>query len=175
MDAYIVARYIQSATAIVNTGLVTNGFHEDYVVINIAARYSTATRCTSSSWNGVVSARKPDRSAEEFLPLSEVTFQVLLALIDRERHGYGIMHEVEIRTAGRVRLGAGTLYGALKRLVGDGLVEEAGERSESSDDERRRYYRMSPLGRAVARAEARRLASAVRLARDLRLISPEVA
>ena len=122
-----------------------------------------------------MSARKTDRSAEEFLPLSEVTFQVLLALIDRERHGYGIMHEVEIRTAGRVRLGAGTLYGALKRLVGGGLVEEAGERSDSSDDERRRYYRLSPLGRAVARAEARRLASAVRLARDLRLISPEVA
>jgi DNA-binding PadR family transcriptional regulator len=114
------------------------------------------------------------RGTDEFLPLSETTFQVLLALSDRERHGYAIMHEVEIRTAGRVRLGAGTLYGALKRLVADGLVEEAGERVESPGDERRRYYRLSTLGRAVARAEARRLVSAVRLARDLRLISPEV-
>jgi DNA-binding PadR family transcriptional regulator len=114
------------------------------------------------------------RSPDEFLPLSESTFQMLLALSDRERHGYAIMHEVEIRTAGRVRLGAGTLYGALKRLVADGLVEEAGERADSPGDERRRYYRLSTLGRAVARAEARRLVSAVRLARDLRLISPEV-
>ena len=115
-----------------------------------------------------------DRRPDEFLPLSESTFHVLLALSDRERHGYAIMNEVEIRTAGRLRLGAGTLYGALKRLVADGLVEEAGERTDSPGDERRRYYRLSTLGRAVARAEARRLASAVRLARDLRLINPDV-
>ena len=115
----------------------------------------------------------PRQPEEVFLPLSEVTFQILLALTDRERHGYGIMSEVEIRTAGRVRLGAGTLYGALKRLVGDGLVEEAAERADAPDDERRRYYRLSSLGRSVARAEARRLAAAVRLARSLRLISPE--
>ena len=122
-----------------------------------------------------MSARKANRpSAEAFLPLSEVTFQILLALSDRERHGYGIMTEVEIRTDGRVRLGAGTLYGALKRLVADGLVEEAGERADAGDDERRRYYRLASLGRSVARAEARRLASAVRLARALRLISAEV-
>ena len=117
---------------------------------------------------------RAQREPDEFLPLSESTFQVLLALSDRERHGYAIMNEVEIRTAGRVRLGAGTLYGALKRLVADGLVEEAGERTDSQGDQRRRYYRLSTLGRAVARAEARRLASAVRLARDLRLINPEV-
>ncbi len=121
-----------------------------------------------------MSLRKTRRpSGDAFLPLSEVTFQILLALTDRERHGYGIMSEVEIRTAGRVRLGAGTLYGALKRLVADGLVEEADEPSDAPDDERRRYYRISSLGRSVARAEARRLASAVRLARALRLISPE--
>ena len=117
---------------------------------------------------------RANRGPDEFLPLSESTFQVLLALSDRERHGYAIMNEVEIRTAGRVRLGAGTLYGALKRLVAGGLVEEAGERTDSPGDERRRYYRLSTLGRAVARAEARRLASAVRLARDLRLINPDV-
>ena len=117
---------------------------------------------------------RPNRGPYEFLPLRESTFQVLLALSDRDRHGYAIMNEVEIRTAGRVRLGAGTLYGALKRLVADGLVEEAGEKTESPGDERRRYYRLSTLGRAVARAEARRLASAVRLARDLRLINPDV-
>ena len=121
-----------------------------------------------------MSIRKTEGLPDEFLPLTEVTFQLLLALSDRDRHGYGIMHEVELRTAGRVRLGAGTLYGALKRLVADGLVEEAGERADAADNERRRYYRLSSLGRLVARAEARRLASAVRLARDLRLINPEV-
>jgi DNA-binding PadR family transcriptional regulator len=122
-----------------------------------------------------MTVRKSPRSPEELLPLTEATFQLLLALADRERHGYGIMHEVELRTAGRVRLGAGTLYGALKRLVADGLVEEAGDRADPSDTERRRYYRLSPLGRATAKAEARRLAVAVRLARGLRLLSPEVA
>jgi len=98
---------------------------------------------------------------------------VLLALADRERHGYGIMREAELRTAGRVRLGAGTLYGSLKRLCADGLVEDLGEKSDDGEHERRRYYRLTPLGRAVARAEALRLAAAVRLARGLRLISSE--
>ena len=162
----------------VNLGCITNGFSEDYVVVNIAARYNVGRSDAAArvAWDGGrVTVRKPPRAPEALLPLTEATFQLLLALADRDRHGYGIMHEVELRTAGRVRLGAGTLYGALKRLVADGLVEEAGERPDPSDHERRRYYRLSSLGRAVARAEARRLALAVRLARDLRLLSPEIA
>jgi DNA-binding PadR family transcriptional regulator len=100
---------------------------------------------------------------EEFLPLSAQELQILLSLADQERHGYGIMQEVETRTGGGTRLGPGTLYGAIKRMRGPGLIEEAGEREEG--DERRRYYRLSPLGRAVVAAEAGRLARVVEDAR----------
>ncbi|HEX2091339.1 MAG TPA: PadR family transcriptional regulator [Longimicrobiaceae bacterium] len=117
-------------------------------------------------------ARDPDG----FLPLTPATFHILLSLVDEERHGYGIMREVEERTGGELRLGPGTLYGSLKRMLGEGLVEEAGERPDPGmDDERRRYYRITSLGRTVASAEARRLASLVRLARSKRLIGPEPA
>ncbi len=105
---------------------------------------------------------------EEFLPLSPQEFQILLSLADRERHGYGIMQEVEARTGGEMRLGPGTLYGAIKRMRGPALIEEAGEREEG--DERRRYYRLTPLGRAVAVAEAQRLAALVADARVKRLL-----
>ena len=110
------------------------------------------------------------------LPLTPATFHVLLALADEERHGYGIMREVEERTGGELRLGPGTLYGSLKRMLGEGLVAEAGERADPQlGDERRRYYRITPLGRAAAAAEARRLDALVRLARSKRLIGPEPA
>ena len=109
-----------------------------------------------------------ERRPEEFLPLSAQEFQILLSLADQERHGYGIMLEVEARTGGGLRLGPGTLYGAIKRMRGPGLLEEAEERVEG--DERRRYYRLSPLGRAVAVAEATRLASLVADARVKRLL-----
>ena len=115
------------------------------------------------------------RPPDELLPLTPATFHILLALADAERHGYGIMQEVAERTGGAIRLGPGTLYGSLKRLAADGLVEEADERAGPGDDERRRYYRLSAFGRAVARAEARRLAAAVRLARSKRLIGMEPA
>ncbi len=105
---------------------------------------------------------------EDFLPLSAQEFQILLSLADRDRHGYGIMQEVEARTGGEMRLGPGTLYGAIKRMRGPGLLEEAEERVEG--DERRRYYRLTPLGRAVAVAEAQRLASLVADARVKRLL-----
>jgi DNA-binding PadR family transcriptional regulator len=96
---------------------------------------------------------------------------VLLALVDEERHGYAIMKEVADRTGGAVRLGPGTLYGTLKRLLESGLVEEGAERADpEAGDERRRYYRLSKLGFAVARAEAQRLDKLVRMARRKKLI-----
>ncbi len=110
----------------------------------------------------------PDTRPEDFLPLSAQEFQILLSLADQERHGYGIMQEVEARTGGELRLGPGTLYGAIKRMRGPGLIEEAGEREEG--DERRRYYRLTELGRAVAVAEAARLQALVEDARMKRLL-----
>jgi DNA-binding PadR family transcriptional regulator len=100
----------------------------------------------------------------------------MLALVGEERHGYAIMREVAERTADSVRLGPGTLYGSLKRLLEGGLVEEAGERPDPAlDDERRRYYRITKFGHAVARAEARRLEAIVREARRKKLLRPEPA
>jgi DNA-binding PadR family transcriptional regulator len=113
---------------------------------------------------------------QRLLPLTPATFHILVALVDEERHGYGIMREVEERTGGELRLGPGTLYGSLKRMLGEGLVAEAGERADPQlGDERRRYYRITSLGRAAAAAEARRLDALVRLARSKRLIGPEPA
>ncbi|MEO8561873.1 MAG: PadR family transcriptional regulator [bacterium] len=108
--------------------------------------------------------------------MSPATFQVLMALVDDERHGYSIMREATERSDGSVRLGPGTLYGTLKRLLESGLVEEGGERVDPAmGDERRRYYRITDLGMAVARAEARRLDRVVRAARRRKLIGPEPA
>jgi DNA-binding PadR family transcriptional regulator len=115
--------------------------------------------------------RKPSQSPDDHLPMTPATFQILLALADDERHGYAIMKEVAERTDGAVRLGAGTLYGSLKRLLEGGLVEEVGERADPELwDERRRYYRLTDFGLAVARAEARRMESMVRLARQKRAL-----
>jgi DNA-binding PadR family transcriptional regulator len=106
-------------------------------------------------------------------PLPPATFQILLALVGDDRHGYAIMKEVAERTDGGVRLGPGTLYGTLKRLLEVGLVEEVGERADAdSGDERRRYYRITKHGLTVARAEARRLDLLVRAARQKKLIGP---
>jgi DNA-binding PadR family transcriptional regulator len=112
------------------------------------------------------------RDPEELLPLSPAVFHVLLALADAERHGYGIIKEVEARTEGRVRLGPGTLYGSIKRMLEEGLIEESDERPDSAlDDERRRYYRLTGFGRRVASAEAERLSGLVDAARAKRLLS----
>ena len=110
---------------------------------------------------------------ESLLPLAPATFQILLALVDGDRHGYAIMKEVGERTGGEVRLGPGTLYGALKRLLEGGLVEEGGEHADPElGDERRRYYRLTKFGLRVARAEARRLDAMVRAARSKKLLGP---
>lgn len=110
-------------------------------------------------------------SAQELLPLTPAVFQILLALVDEERHGYGIMQEVGRQTGGDLLLGPGTLYGCLKRMLAAGMVEESGERPDPSiDDERRRYYRITTLGHDAVRLEARRLATAVSAARAKRLL-----
>ncbi|MEW6635847.1 MAG: helix-turn-helix transcriptional regulator [Actinomycetota bacterium] len=102
----------------------------------------------------------------DFLPLTPVVLNILLALADGERHGYGIMLEVRERTGGRIRMGPGTLYGAIKRLKEGGLIEESGERSDpESGEERRRYYRLTGFGGEVLAAEVERLEGLVRVAR----------
>ena len=104
----------------------------------------------------------------DLLPLTSVALNVLLALADGERHGYGIMLEVRERTGGRVRLGPGTLYGAIKRLKEGGVIEESVERAdpgEALEDERRRSYRLSGFGGEVLAAEVERLDGLVRAAR----------
>jgi DNA-binding PadR family transcriptional regulator len=104
--------------------------------------------------------------AERFLPLTPVAFEIMIALSAQRRHGYEIMQEVERRTEGRIVLHPGTLYRALSRLLDQGLIDELDERPDAGvDDARRRYYRVTPFGRAVARAEAARLASQVSAAR----------
>jgi DNA-binding PadR family transcriptional regulator len=107
---------------------------------------------------------RPD--PEALLPLPLATFHILLALADEDRHGYGIILDVAARTDGALRLSAGTLYRSIQRMLEDGLIVETRERpAPDEDDERRRYYRITPFGGAVARAEAQRLAALVKLAR----------
>jgi DNA-binding PadR family transcriptional regulator len=102
--------------------------------------------------------------ARRFLPLTTQQFHILLALTDEARHGYGIILDVSARTGGALRLGTGTLYTALAGLVDDGLMIETGRRP-AADDSRRKYYRLTPLGRRVLEAETARLESLVRAAR----------
>ena len=100
------------------------------------------------------------------LPLSAAEFQILVALADGEKHGYAIGKEVARRTGGQVQLRAATLYTVIKRLLADALIDESCARPDPAlDDERRRYYRLSPRGRKVAEAEAARLDETVRQAR----------
>ena len=100
------------------------------------------------------------------LPLLPATFHILVALADEDRHGYAIIQDVAARTDGAIRLSPGTLYRSIQRMLEDGLIVETDERpSPEDDDERRRYYRLTPLGTAVAQAEAARLMDLVRMAR----------
>ncbi len=106
-------------------------------------------------------------NVDRFLPLTPVVLEIALALAPGERHGYDIMQEVERRTEGRIVLHPGTLYRALSRLLEQKLIEELDARPSPDDDERRRYYRLTALGAAVARAEVDRLAGQVAAARRL--------
>ena len=112
----------------------------------------------------------PDLS--RYLPLSPAVFHILLALADEDQHGYAIMRDIETRTDGVVRVGPGMLYGSIKWLLADGLIAPAPApaRARANDDERRRYYRLTPDGRALLKAEAARLAAAVNLARTRRVL-----
>lgn len=111
------------------------------------------------------------KNPNDLIPLTPRVFHILLALVDGEQHGYRIMKEVEDRSGGRVRIGPGTLYEAIHRLVGTGLIEESGDRPDAEmDDQRRRYYRLTDLGSQVLRAESQRLAELVGFARTKKLV-----
>lgn len=106
----------------------------------------------------------PDPSS--FLPLPTAAFHILLAVADEDRHGYAIIQDVAARTGGSLKLSAGTLYRSIQRMLEQGLLVEPRQRPlPELDDERRRYYRITPFGRAVAEAESRRMAQLVRMAR----------
>ncbi|HEX6779612.1 MAG TPA: PadR family transcriptional regulator [Ktedonobacterales bacterium] len=108
---------------------------------------------------------------EVLLPLTPTVFHILLALADGEKHGYAIMQEVEARTGGAMRMGPGTLYGSVQRMLKDGLIVEARKRSELvHGEERRRYYRLTSFGQRVLQAEARRLEQLVHLAQSKQVL-----
>ena len=112
---------------------------------------------------------KQPPTPQNFLPLKPHWFHVLLSLAGQEQHGYGIMQEVLERTGGKVRLWPATLYGTLKRLIDADLIEESGDRpAPELDDARRRYYRLTRLGRRVLTAESERLEDLVRVIRARR-------
>ena len=115
--------------------------------------------------------RKSLRDPNSLLPLTPAGFHILLALADGEKHGYAVMQEVAKRSQGKVRLGPGTLYGSIKRMLSEGLIVESDERPDPKlDDERRRYYRLTEFGQRVAEAEAERLAGLVDAARAKMLL-----
>jgi DNA-binding PadR family transcriptional regulator len=103
---------------------------------------------------------------DSLLPLPPATFHILLAVAGEDRHGYAIIQDVAMRTDGELKLSAGTLYRSIQRMLEQGLIIETRDRpAPEEDDERRRYYRITALGTAVAKAEARRLTQLVRMAR----------
>lgn len=115
---------------------------------------------------------KPPVESSAGRPLLPAVFHIMLSLADGERHGYGIKREVEFRTGGGISLGPGTLYGTLRRMLAEELIEECGERADpEAGDERRRYYRLTELGRRLAVAEAERLENLVRVARAKELLT----
>ncbi len=114
-------------------------------------------------------------SADRFLPLSLPAFHMLLELTEGERHGYALKRAILRRTKGKLNLGSGALYGSINRMLEEGLIAESDERPDPHlDDERRRYYRITALGRRVVQAEAIRLRELVRLA-ESRVQLPEPA
>lgn len=121
--------------------------------------------------------REDNAELAALLPLTPAVFYVLLALTGRPKHGYAIMQEVERRTEGQVKMGPGTLYGTIKRLLREGLIQETSPPSDIEDDDsRRRYYQLTRRGRRLASLEAERLEDLVRLARSKELLTnPEKA
>jgi DNA-binding PadR family transcriptional regulator len=112
---------------------------------------------------------RPD--PDSLLPLPTAVFHILVALADRDRHGYSIMQEVAARSAGKVQLSPGTLYSSIRRMLEQGLIEELAESPDpSSTDERRRYYRLTRFGRRAAAAEAERMTSLLSQARATGLV-----
>lgn len=108
---------------------------------------------------------------QDYLPLNHADFHIMLALADEERHGYAIMLHVEELTEGSTRLGPGTLYTSIKRLLASGMLEESGDRPDPElDDQRRRYYRLTKLGRKVLAAEIQRMERMLRHARSKRIV-----
>ncbi len=106
-------------------------------------------------------------NVESLLPLPPATFHILVALADEDRHGYAVIKDVAARTGGALKLNPGTLYRSIDRMVQQGLIREISTRpAKDMDDERRRYYRITPFGREVAMAESRRLAQMLDLARQ---------
>jgi DNA-binding PadR family transcriptional regulator len=104
---------------------------------------------------------------DALLPLPPATFHILVAIAGEDRHGYAIIQDISARTNGEVQLSAGTLYRSIQRMQEQGLISESRQRpARELDDERRRYYRLTPFGTAVARAEARRLTQMLKLARQ---------
>jgi DNA-binding PadR family transcriptional regulator len=117
----------------------------------------------------------PPAEIDAFLPLPPATFHILLAVADEGRHGYAIIQDVAARTGGELKLSPGTLYRSIQRMLEQGLIAELRHRpAPEDDDERRRYYRITDLGTAVAKSEARRLSQLVRMARA-RGLAPEKA
>lgn len=111
---------------------------------------------------------------QKLSPLPAAAFQILLALVDDDLHGYGIMRQVAEQSGGRMRLGPGTLYTSIRTLLEARLIEEVDAREESRPgDERRRYYRLTPAGRKLARFEAERLADLLRVARAKKILRGE--
>jgi DNA-binding PadR family transcriptional regulator len=112
-----------------------------------------------------------EKDIDALLPLPPATFHILLALAKEDRHGYAVMQDVEERTGGELRLSAGTLYRSIQRMLQQDLIRETRDRpAPEHDDERRRYYRITPFGAAVAGAEARRMSDLVRMARARGLV-----
>jgi DNA-binding PadR family transcriptional regulator len=114
---------------------------------------------------------RPAVEPGDMLPLTEPVFHILLSLSDSERHGYGIILDVEEATSGQVRLRTGTLYTAMRRLQREGLIEEIDATPEPGSDGRRRVYRLTAWGRRIARAESRRVAGLAALARRRGLLA----
>ncbi len=114
-----------------------------------------------------------DHPPTDLIPLPSAQFHILMALATGDKHGYAIMQEVELFTDGTVTMGPGTLYGAVKQMLGAGLIKESDERPDPElDDRRRRYYRMTTLGGRVLDAEVGRLEHLVLIARSRRPTSP---